>query len=76
MRDDEPYFVVMDDSDDPTVEEASDSTDTIRSRVAYGVRAAALAGLILSTGAVACGLTGVFDAFAGAANTTCCGGSK
>jgi hypothetical protein len=39
--------------------------------VTFGLRAAALAGLIVPAGAVAVGLTGVFDDGLGTAHTTC-----
>ncbi|MGB3443282.1 MAG: hypothetical protein WBA97_31490 [Actinophytocola sp.] len=38
----------------------------------FGVRAAALAGLAVSAGAIAIGLAGAFDDVTAAANTTCC----
>lgn len=42
--------------------------------VTFGLRTAALAGMVVSAGAVALGLTGVFDDSANVAFTTCCGG--
>ena len=40
----------------------------------FGVRAAALAGMAVSAGALAFGLAGAFDDVTAGANTTCCGG--
>lgn len=42
--------------------------------VTFGLRTAALAGMVVSAGAIALGLTGVFDDSANVAFTTCCGG--
>ncbi|TDV54829.1 hypothetical protein [Actinophytocola oryzae] len=42
--------------------------------VTFGLRTAALAGMVVSAGAVALGLTGVFDDSANVAFTTCCEG--
>lgn len=42
--------------------------------ITFGVRAAALAGMAVSAGAMAFGLAGAFDDVAAGANTTCCGG--
>jgi hypothetical protein len=43
--------------------------------ITFGMRAAALAGMAVSAGALAFGLAGAFDdVAAGAAHTTCCGG--
>jgi hypothetical protein len=42
--------------------------------VTFGLRTAALAGMVVSAGAVALGLTGVFDDSTNVAFTTCCGG--
>ena len=42
--------------------------------ITFGVRAAALAGMAVSAGALAFGLAGAFDDVAAAAHTTCCGG--
>ncbi len=42
--------------------------------ITFGVRAAALAGMAASAGALAFGLAGVFDDVAAGGNTTCCGG--
>ena len=39
----------------------------------FGVRAAALAGMAVSAGALAFGLAGAFDDVTAGANTTCCG---
>lgn len=44
--------------------------------VAFGLRTAALAGMVVSAGAVALGLSGVFDDSTNVAFTTCCGGEK
>ena len=40
----------------------------------FGVRAAALAGMAVSAGALAFGLAGAFDDVAAGGNTTCCSG--
>jgi hypothetical protein len=42
--------------------------------VVFGLRTAALAGMVVSAGAVALGLSGVFDDSTNVAFTTCCGG--
>lgn len=42
--------------------------------ITFGMRAAALAGMAVSAGALAFGLAGAFDDVAAGANTTCCGG--
>lgn len=42
--------------------------------ITFGVRAAALAGMAVSAGALAFGLAGAFDDVAAGAHTTCCGG--
>jgi hypothetical protein len=42
--------------------------------VTFGLRAAALAGMAVSAGAIAFGLAGVFDDSTNVAFTTCCGG--
>jgi hypothetical protein len=42
--------------------------------ITFGVRAAALAGMAVSAGALAFGLAGAFDDVTAGANTTCCGG--
>jgi hypothetical protein len=42
--------------------------------ITFGVRAAALAGMAVSAGALAFGLAGAFDDVSAGANTTCCGG--
>jgi hypothetical protein len=42
--------------------------------ITFGMRTAALAGLVVSAGAAAIGLTGAFDDVVAGANTTCCGG--
>lgn len=42
--------------------------------ITFGMRAAALAGMAVSAGAIAFGLAGAFDDVAAGANTTCCGG--
>jgi hypothetical protein len=44
--------------------------------VTFGLRAAALAGMAVSAGALAFGLAGVFDDSTNVAFTTCCGGGK
>lgn len=41
--------------------------------ITFGVRAAALAGMAVSAGALAFGLAGAFDDVTAGANTTCCG---
>jgi hypothetical protein len=41
--------------------------------VTFGLRTAALAGMVVSAGAVAFGLAGVFDDASNVAFTTCCG---
>jgi hypothetical protein len=41
--------------------------------VTFGLRTAALAGMVVSAGAVAFGLAGVFDDSTNVAYTTCCG---
>lgn len=41
--------------------------------ITFGMRAAALAGMAVSTGALAFGLSGAFDDAVPVANTTCCG---
>jgi hypothetical protein len=41
--------------------------------ISFGVRAAALAGMAVSAGALAFGLAGAFDDVTAGANTTCCG---
>lgn len=41
--------------------------------VTFGLRTAALAGMFVSAGAVAFGLTGVFDDATATTHTTCCG---
>jgi len=41
--------------------------------ITFGIRAAALAGMAVSAGALAFGLAGSFDEAMPAANTTCCG---
>lgn len=43
--------------------------------ITFGVRAAALAGMAVSAGALAFGLAGAFDDAVPMANTTCCGGA-
>jgi hypothetical protein len=40
--------------------------------ITFGMRTAALAGLVVSAGAVALGLAGTFDDAVAGANTTCC----
>lgn len=40
--------------------------------ITFGVRAAALAGMAVSAGALAFGLAGAFDDVTAGANTTCC----
>ena len=70
-----------------TADPAADTTDTVEERgypapllrfmpaITFGMRAAALAGMAVSAGALAFGLAGAFDdVAAGAAHTTCCGG--
>ena len=42
--------------------------------ITFGVRAAALAGMAVSAGALAFGFAGAFDDVTAGANTTCCGG--
>ena len=42
--------------------------------ITFGIRTAALAGLAVSAGAAALGLTGAFDDVVAGTNTTCCGG--
>jgi hypothetical protein len=42
--------------------------------ILFGIRAAALAGMAVSAGALAFGLAGAFDDSVAVANTTCCGG--
>ena len=42
--------------------------------ITFGVRAAALAGMAVSAGALAFGLAGAFDDVTAGAHTTCCGG--
>ena len=44
--------------------------------ITFGVRAAALAGMAVSAGALAFGLAGAFDDVTAGANTTCCGGEN
>ncbi len=41
--------------------------------ITFGMRAAALAGMAVSAGALAFGLAGAFDDAVPVANTTCCG---
>lgn len=41
--------------------------------ITFGMRAAALAGMAVSAGALAFGLAGAFDDVTAGANTTCCG---
>lgn len=41
--------------------------------ITFGIRAAALAGMAVSAGALAFGLAGSFDQAIPAGNTTCCG---
>jgi hypothetical protein len=41
--------------------------------ITFGMRTAALAGLVVTAGAAAIGLTGVFDDVVAGTNTTCCG---
>lgn len=41
--------------------------------ITFGVRAAALAGMAVSAGALAFGLAGAFDDVTAGAHTTCCG---
>jgi hypothetical protein len=41
--------------------------------ITFGVRAAALAGMAMSAGALAFGLAGAFDDVTAGAHTTCCG---
>jgi hypothetical protein len=40
--------------------------------ITFGIRAAALAGMAVSAGALAFGLAGAFDDAAAGGNTTCC----
>lgn len=44
--------------------------------ITFGMRTAALAGLAVSAGAAAIGLTGAFDDVVAGGNTTCCGGDR
>lgn len=44
--------------------------------ITFGVRAAALAGMAVSAGALAFGLAGAFDDALPMAHTTCCGGGS
>jgi hypothetical protein len=67
-----------------TAEDATGSTDTAGTTypapllrfmpaITFGVRAAALAGMAVSAGALAFGLAGAFDDVTAGAYTTCCG---
>jgi hypothetical protein len=73
-------------SEDVTTDSTADGTTDRESRFSYptpllrlmpavtfGLRTAALAGMVVSAGAVAFGLAGVFDDSTNVAYTTCCG---
>jgi hypothetical protein len=63
----------------PTTDETTEKTYPtsllrLMPAITFGVRAAALAGMAVSAGALAFGLAGAFDDAAAGGNTTCCGG--
>lgn len=65
-------------SDDHTTEGFAYPTPLVRflPAITFGVRAAALAGMAVSAGALAFGLAGAFDDAIPLADTTCCGGES
>lgn len=61
---------------DPTIDSATAAMARLAPTVMFGLRSAALAGMVVSAGAVAIGLSGVFDDSTNVAFTTCCGGEN
>jgi hypothetical protein len=62
------------DADTTAKEERGYPTPLLRfmPAITFGMRAAALAGMAVSAGALAIGLAGAFDDVTAGANTTCC----
>lgn len=64
----------------PTTEETAGGYPTpllrLMPAITFGMRAAALAGMAVSAGALAFGLAGAFDDVAAGGNTTCCEGGN
>lgn len=58
---------------EPTIDIATTAVARFMPTVMFGLRSAVLAGMVVSAGAVALGLSGVFDDSTNVAFTTCCG---
>lgn len=72
----EELFTTDATADTPAKEEGGYPTPLLRlmPAITFGMRAAALAGMAVSAGAIAFGLAGAFDDVTAGGNTTCCGG--
>ncbi|GAB3444845.1 hypothetical protein [Actinophytocola sediminis] len=66
----EPFVI----GQDPTIDSATAAVARLVPAVMFGLRTAALAGMVVTAGTVALGLSGVFDDSTNVAFTTCCGG--